>query len=428
MFFEYKNNKLFWQNTDLEAVCFELENILEKDYRYSGAYYLYNAEILKDRLELMSRSLPNSRFYYSVKSLSNIHILKKIREHAKFGLDVVSEGEILRGIIANFKGKEMVFAGVGKKRTEIIFALEKNIKSFHVESVDELKNIAEIALSLGKKAPVGLRINPNIEADTHEYIKTGLDENKFGLSSEEFTQALEIIGESSALNLVGLQIHIGSQIKDSEPYIKALSVLTTLAKTVNERFSKPLEYLSLGGGFGIDYENDPEENKLNDFPLLEIANHEIYKSSEYKIDFEPGRFISGYTGVLITNVLYNKNKKNFSIAITDAGMNDLLRPALYQAKHPVLPLIKRSEKKSVYDIAGPICESSDYLAKKRELTEIQKKDRLAVLYSGAYGSVMSSNYNSRPLVPEFLIDNNKAILIRKPQTLSQMIELETSVL
>ncbi|MDH5719912.1 MAG: diaminopimelate decarboxylase [Spirochaetia bacterium] len=426
MYFCYKNDVLFWLEADLNKLCLEIETLLENKYRYNGPYYVYHADILRKRLQLTAKTLPKSRFFYSVKSLSNIHILKIIKEYENFGLDVVSEGEILRGILADFEGKDIVFAGVGKKRSEIIFGLEKNIKSFHVESIEELKKIAEIALSLGKTASVALRVNPNIEADTHEYIKTGLDENKFGLSSNEFTLALEIIRESSSLNLNGLQTHLGSQIKDSKPYKDALALLVNLAGIVKEKLSKPVDYLSLGGGFGIDYESSLKDITANDFSLKEIADYELYKNSEYQIDFEPGRFISGYSGILVSKVLYLKEKKDFIIAVVDSGMTDLIRPALYKAKHPILTVKKRNEAKAIYDIAGPICESSDYLAKKIELTELKQNDRLAVLHCGAYASTMGSNYNSRPLAPEFLIEEDKVILIRKPQSLDEMLTLEIS--
>ncbi|MDH5716824.1 MAG: diaminopimelate decarboxylase [Spirochaetia bacterium] len=426
MYFKYEDENLLWHKINLNNICESIEKELSENYRYIGPYYLYHEDILKKRIEIINLALPKSNFYFSVKSLSNLQILKKIRKYPRFGLDVVSEGEILRGILAGFQGSEMVFAGVGKTKNEILLALEKNLKSIHVESIQELKAIASLAISIKKTAPIGLRVNPDIPVDTHEYIITGMDENKFGLSNSELKEALNIIKESSSLELKGFHMHLGSQIREVNPYIKALSNLINLADEINSIWEKPIDYLSLGGGFGIDYESIFEDKKKG-FPIEELEKVDIFRNCKYQIDFEPGRFISGYSGILIAKTLYIKEKNNFKIAITNAGMNDLLRPALYKAIHPVLPLIRKENAEYTYDFVGPVCESADFLAKRVTSTKVEQNDRIAVLHCGAYGSVMGSNYNSRPMAPEFIIEDEKPVLIRKPQSIKEMLNLETDI-
>lgn len=436
MDFYYREQKLFWQDTNLQDITSSIEETLEKKYNYEGAYYLYHADVLRQRIDSLSAHLPDCEFYFSVKSLSNINILKEITSHSRFGADVVSLGEIHRALHANIPPEKIVFAGVGKSKQEIEHALNLSIKGFHVESLSELQTISQVAIKLNKRANIALRLNPDIAADTHHCIATGKEEDKFGIPEYEIDKALEILkNNTTSLQLVGLQAHIGSQIKDCQSHTKALQFLQEQAvKITAQNFS--LQYISLGGGFGVDYElaqnlSFPNQNKPNEFDVQKFAAElkkqtEKYKSYKWKIVFEPGRFISAYAGTLVSHVVYVKEKKNFKIAIVDAAMNDLLRPALYQAEHPILPL-QKNEKQFLYDVVGPVCESSDFFRKHISLSQINENDTLFVLHAGAYGASMSSRYNSRMLLPEILIDKkypNGFRVIRKPETWDGVLSTE----
>jgi diaminopimelate decarboxylase len=424
MYYSYKKNHLLWHNTSLYDIQKEIEIYLKKEYNYFGPAYLYHSEIINDRIKLFSDSFPNSKFYYSVKSLSNINILKIIKSYGNFGLDVVSGGEILRGLSAGFKGSDIVYAGVGKTESEIKLGLREGLKSFHVESIPEILQIEKVAKEENLTGPVTLRLNPDISVNTHKYIVTGVEESKFGINSAEFKTALDIIGNSNHLVLRGLQIHLGSQLLAMDVYLKGLDFLVNIAKEAEALPGTFIDYLSLGGGFGIDYNNVYSDTKSVEFPVIEFSN-ELKKRSNIKwqIDFEPGRFISAHSGLLLAHVLYLKNRKGNTIAITDAGMSELIRPALYDAVHQILP-VEKKDTKQIYDIVGPICESGDFFAKKYEMTGINEGDSIVIAHAGAYGSVMSSNYNSRPFVPEILITGNEFTVIRKPQLPESIFSLE----
>ncbi len=436
MYYEYQDNNLFWKNTDLVEMVTLIEKELERDYSYTGPFYLYHKDILLHRLSYFQHSGIREKsnkpeFFYSVKSLSNVSILKIIGDNPLFGMDIVSGGELFRAKVADISPERIVFAGVGKTFPEIRNALEYGIKAFHVESLEELESISRIARSMGKKAGVALRMNPDVSANTHAYISTGKEENKFGIPVYEFSSALEILHNSSSLALVGMQAHIGSQILDVEPYKKTLEILMPMASQIPEELKTTFEYISIGGGFGIDYEhplaNDPD---AKEFPVQSLLAYleGVKKEFPYRIILEPGRFISAYSGLLLTHATYNKFKKDYRITITDSGMSELIRPALYQAFHPILPLVRNGRVQIPHDIVGPICETGDFFLKKYPVYPINPGDRLAIAHSGAYSASMSSNYNSRPMVPEYLLENNSFRIIRKPQTLEDMIKSETSLL
>lgn len=426
MKFSYQNQKLFWQQSDLSKITSSIEQILFKEYHYQGAYYLYHAEVLHHQLKYLSQNL-SAQFYFSVKSLPNIHILKMIRSYSAFGVDVVSIGELERSLRAGFLPSQIVFAGVGKTTQEIETALKLSIQSFHVESLGELKKIGTIAQKLNLPANIALRLNPNIMVDTHHYITTGKEEDKFGISKAEISTALAMLKNNSLLQLKGLQAHIGSQIKEVEPYLSLLDFLTKLAQEINAQ-DFAIDSLSLGGGFGIDYqrsENTENNSNKNEFPIMELTNK--IKHSSQKIFFEPGRFVSAYAGILVFHLLYLKEKKHANIAVTNAGMNDFMRTALYQAQHPILPLQKRKEK-LLYDIVGPVCESGDFFAKGLSLNKLEENDTLFLLHSGAYGASMSSRYNSRKLLPEVLIESKENFrIIRKPENWDSILETEINI-
>ncbi len=428
MYFEYQKDRLQFGGIDIPALHREVAAYLAQNYSYSGAYYLYHAGIFRERASLLSEQLPGRKFFYSVKSLSNISLLKILRENKDFGVDVVSAGEIRRAQIAGFQGSEIVFAGVGKSTEEIRYALAADIRAFHVESLSELRRIAIEAQSMGKIAGIALRLNPDVTVDTHRHITTGKEENKFGLSRHEITEALRFIASSGSLRLRGLQAHIGSQILDTEPYLQTLRFLLQVAEQVISPSGERVEYLSLGGGFGIDYECTLTAESVRQFPVTQLAAavKEI-NTSGYEIDFEPGRFISAISGILVCQVEYIKQKSNFEIAILNTGMNDLIRPALYEARHPILPFIKNEAPHKQYDLVGPICESSDLFASRQSMPELREGDMLVIAHSGAYGSVMSSNYNTRPLIPEVLVDGGNFRIIRRPQTYEELLKPEMDV-
>lgn len=394
--------------------------MLAQKFQYQGPFWLYEEKILSERLQLLEKQLPGCGFYYSVKSQSNLGILTRIAEHKRFGADVVSGGELYRALKAGFAPEKIVFAGVGKTEAEIASALDLRIRSLHVESISELKDIGRIAAGKDITASVTLRLNPDVEVDTHRHITTGKEENKFGLSESDFQESLKILHASKNLKLVGLQAHIGSQIFDVAPYIETATFLRQKHDVATEALGYALEYLSLGGGFGVKYENLAGEGIDFDFVSLSKELRRLFKDL-IEIHFEPGRFISAPLGILATRVRHLKERTGKTIAIIDAAMNDLIRPMLYEAYHPILPLQKRTGERA-YDIVGPVCETTDTFATKRTLSELAEKDWLAIGYAGAYGSCMSSNFNSRPLIPELLItESGELQVLRKPQTLEQML-------
>lgn len=425
MSFSYQSQNLFWQKADLSKITSQIEQTFLNEYDYQGAYYLYHAEVLHERLNYLSQNLP-AQFYFSVKSLSNIHILQLIRSYSSFGVDVVSNGELQRSLQAGFLPSQIVFAGVGKTSQEIERALQLSIQSFHVESVSELKKIAQIAQKLNLPANIALRLNPNIMVDTHHYITTGKEEDKFGIDKTEVSSALSILKNNPLLQLKGLQAHIGSQIKELQPYLALLDFLTKFAQEINTQ-GFAIDSLSLGGGFGVDYESseNTQKNLRDEFPIAELASK--IKNHPFQIFFEPGRFVSAYSGILVSHLLYLKERAHTNIAVTDAGMNDFMRVALYQAQHPILPLQKR-EGSFQYDIVGPVCESGDFFAKGLSLSKLEEGDILFLLHVGAYGSTMSSRYNSRRLLPEVLIDSKENFhIIRKPEQWDFILETEVNI-
>ncbi|MCS6983992.1 MAG: diaminopimelate decarboxylase [Leptospiraceae bacterium] len=422
MLFEYVDRELYYEGLNVVHAIDKMRNILKKQFNYEGPFYLYHAPLFQKRAEILSRELPSSRFYYSVKSLSNVHMLKLLLKVERFGADVVSFGELYRAFKAGFRGEQIVFAGVGKSSAEIEAALENNIHCFHVESLSELERIACLATKKKKQAPIALRVNPDVMAKTHRHITTGRDQDKFGISRHEVDEALSMCKKKESLRFMGFHAHIGSQLWSVRPYIKTLRYLLELAQKAQENFGLGTSYLSLGGGFAVDYAI--KKTKEREFPLAKLRKALEHLSPSYEVNFEPGRFISALSGVLVTKVEYLKGKKNYQIAVLDSGMNDLIRPALYTASHPILPVALRSHKKMRYDVVGPVCETADTFARKVNLNPLQEGDFLIIAHAGAYGSVMGSNYNSRPLLPEILYTGEDFEVIRRPQTYEDMLALE----
>ena len=351
---------------------------------------------------------------FSTKSNCNLKILKMIKRNG-LGADVVSKGELMIALKAGISSKKIVFSGVGKTRSELIYAIEKNILLINSESKSEILEIESIAKSKNKKVDIGIRLNPNTDAKTLKQISTGKKENKFGINEKTFIEVLEYIKSSKFLNLKCLSVHIGSQILDHKPYQKMLNVLDKLIQKIGYDF----EYIDLGGGMGIDYNKN---NKKFNYKKYNQMIKKFLKKHKTKIIFEPGRSIIGDTGILISKIIYIKENAKKDFIIVDAAMNDLMRPALYGAKHRIIPLKKTNKKtKKSYDFVGPICETTDKFLTTNKFQKLNEKDYIIICDVGAYGSSLSSNYNVRPKPAEILIRGSKINVIKKRQKLKDII-------
>ena len=351
---------------------------------------------------------------FSTKSNCNLKILKMIKRNG-LGADVVSKGELMIALKAGISSKKIVFSGVGKTRSELIYAIEKNILLINSESKSEILEIESIAKSKNKKVDIGIRLNPNTDAKTLKQISTGKKENKFGINEKTFIEVLEYVKSSKFLNLKCLSVHIGSQILDHKPYQKMLNVLQKLIKKIDYNF----EYIDLGGGMGIDYNKD---NKKFNYKKYNQMIKKFLKKHKSKVIFEPGRSIIGDTAILISKIIYIKENSKKDFIILDAAMNDLMRPALYGAKHRIIPLKKTNKKsKKSYDFVGPICETTDKFLTTDKFQKLNEKDYIIICDVGAYGSSLSSNYNVRPKPAEILIKGSKINVIKKRQKLKDII-------
>jgi diaminopimelate decarboxylase len=425
--FEYRNGTLFCENVDLAQLAIKT----------GTPTYVYSAETILDhyrRLDQALQEVPHL-ICYAVKANSNIGILNLFaKENA--GFDIVSGGELFRVLKAGGKAAQCTFAGVGKTEAEIREALEHGILAFNIESEAELARINRVAATLDVKAPIAVRVNPDVDAHTHKYISTGKSENKFGIAFERVLGVYEAASKMSHIAIRGVQMHIGSQITKAGPFAEAVDKMLPLVNQLKELYG--IEYFSIGGGMGIVYdpslasgaagwwENEADESLLT----LEAYAGAIVpklKTLGLKILVEPGRFMVGNAGVLLTQVQYIKKTETKKFVIVDAGMNDLIRPALYQSFHEIVPVTKNHPygEAEKADIVGPVCESGDFFAQDRELPPIAEGDILAVMSAGAYGATMSSNYNSRRLPAEILVHGERAEVIRKRQTLDDLIDGES---
>ena len=425
--FDYQNGKLFCEGVDLNELA----------TAYGTPLYVYSQNTIKDNFNRLSSALSDLDHHiaFAVKSNSNLSVLKLLKNIGA-DFDIVSGGELFRVLKAGGTADQCTFAGVGKTREEIEYSLEQGIYSFNVESEAELRFINEIAKERDSIAPVAVRVNPNVDAKTHKYISTGKSENKFGIDFE-FIEDLysKASSEFKNIKLRGLQMHIGSQLTQVKPFLEAVEKVSPLVTNLKNTYG--IEFFSIGGGIGIVYEEalasgkkewwdekDPDNKPLT---VEEYAEKlvPILSPLKIKILLEPGRFMVGNAGALITKVLYKKigTAKNF--AIVDAGMGDLIRPALYQGHHEIVPLNNESEQTQVVDIVGPICESGDFFAQNRELPLLQEGDHIALLSAGAYGFVMASNYNSRAFPAEIMVSGNTHQVVRKRQNYEDLIMGET---
>jgi len=398
----------------------EKKRIEELAKRFGTPLYVYSYQTLISHFIKLKNAfrLINPLICYSVKANSNIAILKALVDHGA-GLDIVSGGELFRAITAGCPAKKIVYASVGKTDKEIEGAIKMRILLFNVESLSELENINRIAARRNCVVNVAIRINPDVEPKTHKYITTGKLTNKFGI---DFKSALQIFQVRNALENVkisGLHIHIGSQITASEPYVAAITKMADFIDKLRAKGITP-EYLNIGGGLGIVYDNESAQTAER-FAAKVLP---ILKKTKMKIIMEPGRFIAGNSGILVTKVLYIKTAPKKRFVIVDAGMNDLIRPALYDAYHKIVPLRISTRQQENVDVVGPICESGDFFAKERKLLKVKEGDYLAIMGAGAYGFSMSSNYNSRLKAQEVMVLKDQEFVIRKRDSYEDLIRNE----
>lgn len=401
-FFKYKRYNLFCEDIEIAEVCKSIHT----------PFYLYSHNAIIDNYNKISSLLKgtNTVIAYSIKANSNLSILK-ILERIGAGADIVSIGELKRARMAGINAKKIVYSGVGKNKSEISAALDFNIQQFNVESLEELYTIAKIANQKSTSANIALRVNPDITAGGHPKISTGKKTDKFGIPLIEAKKVYAIAKELKNINVVGVDIHIGSQILDIKPFKKAFSKIIQFTNEL-EKDGHNIKNIDLGGGIGINYLKKEDSNFVKQYANL---IKEVYKKTNKKIFIEPGRFLIANSGVLVTKVLYRKKTENKKFLIVDAGMNDFIRPALYDAKHIIKPIkMHKKTTQDIYEVVGPICETADILVKKAFLDKnIKQDDYLFIDNAGAYGAVMSSNYNSKDIANEVLVNKNKFSLIKE---------------
>ena len=389
---------------------------------FGSPLYVYDAGVIEAAYRRIESAFAGANILlaYSVKANSNLEILKRLRALGA-GADIVSQGELHRCLAAGFSPSDVVFAGVGKTEVEMEAALEVGILAFNVESAEELQALGRVAERLGRTAPVALRVNPDIVADTpHEYTRTGDGASKFGIPVDRVLDLYRWAADQPSLEVRGIDVHIGSQILDPEPYTRALAQVLDLAAEVRAE-GIDLDFVDLGGGFGVGYEG---EDGLSVEGLAAIVVPRVAETG-LRLILEPGRFIVGQAGILVTKVLYVKHSGSKTFVVTDGGMTELIRPSHYQGFHRIEPVISREEAvREVVDVVGPICETGDFLARDRVLQMPAQGDLLAVQTTGAYGFVMASNYNSRRRPAEVVVNGTEVTLARRRETLDDLLRGE----
>ncbi|EGA63654.1 diaminopimelate decarboxylase [Vibrio brasiliensis] len=410
-YFNYQDDGQLWA----EDVA-----LTELAQQFGTPLYVYSRATLERHWHAFDKSVGEHPHLvcYAVKANSNLGVLNALARLGS-GFDIVSGGELERVIAAGGEPSKVVFSGVGKTEAEMKRALELGIKCFNVESEPELERLNKVAGELGKKAPISLRINPDVDANTHPYISTGLRDNKFGIAFERAPAVYKFAQSLEHLDVRGIDCHIGSQLTDIEPFIDATDRLLALIDDLKSQ-GVTIEHLDVGGGLGVVYRDElpPEPSDYAKALLGRLENHQ-----DLELIFEPGRAIAANAGVLLTKVEFLKPTEHKNFAIIDAAMNDLMRPALYQAWQDIVPVCPREGEPVTYDLVGPICETGDFLGKDRALV-IEENDLLAVRSAGAYGFVMSSNYNTRSRAAEVMVDGNQAHLVRQREELSSLWALE----
>ena len=417
-----------WMNKSLlrqESSQYFIEDVKLTDIaqKFGTPAYVYSKKHILDQINFLQNALSDidHLICFAVKANSNLSILKLFKE-CGCGFDIVSGGELQRVLRVDSLNSKIVFSGVGKSVSEIELALNNNILAFNVESEEELFRINDISQRLSKIAKVSIRVNPNVDAKTHPYISTGLKDNKFGIDE---TSAIELYKKAAKLDnikITGIDCHIGSQLTDLSPFEDAFIKLASLIDEL-ESNQIAIEHIDIGGGIGISYNN--EDISPIDFYVQMIKKY-LLKYNK-KIILEPGRFLIGKAGLMLTNVEYIKKSEHKNFVLVDAAMNDLMRPSLYNAFHEVINLTNTQDSNDIFDIVGPICETGDFLAKDRNI-KANQGDILAIMDAGAYGFSMSSNYNSRPRIPEVMVDKDEFYLIRERENFSDLIAHEEKFL
>lgn len=417
--FSIKNNEWHAENVPLSAIA----------EQYGTPAYVYSKKALTDAFNAYEKACvkPNghrrAQVHYAMKANSNLAILNVFAKLGA-GFDIVSAGELARVLAAGGSAKKVVFSGVGKSKAEMIAALKAGVKCFNLESIPELSRLNQVAASLGMKAPISLRVNPDVDPKTHPYISTGLKGNKFGIAYDEVIKTYQAAEQMSHCEIVGIDCHIGSQITEISPYLDALDRVLDLIKALADQGIQ-IHHLDIGGGLGISYTSETPP-AITEFANALLDHIEAKGFGHLEVLFEPGRSLVGNAGLLLTTIEYLKPGETKNFCIVDAAMNDLMRPAMYDAYHAIVPvkLSNQSKANSVsYDIVGPICESGDWLGKDRELA-VQPGDYLAILSAGAYGFTMSSNYNTRGRAAEVMVDGDQVHIIRERETIESLFANE----
>ncbi|WP_340695631.1 diaminopimelate decarboxylase [Hydrogenobacter thermophilus] len=397
-YLEYVEGELFLEGISLKALAEE----------FGTPLYVYSASYIRDRIRAYRKAFPDALVCYAVKANFNPKIIKITKEEGA-GADIVSGGELYASLLAGVDPNKIVYAGVGKTIKELEYAIRSDILMFNVESRMELEVLNDLAKDLGKKIRIAIRVNPDVDPKTHPYISTGMKKSKFGIDIKHAKDEYEYARKLKNLEIVGIHCHIGSQILDVSPYIEAVEKVVDLyIQLIKSGFE--IKYLDIGGGLGIKYkpeQSSPEPQDLADAILP------VLRDVQAKLILEPGRSIVGNAGILLTSVQFLKDKRHKHFVIVDAGMNDLVRPAMYDAYHHILPVLKKNTPYIKTDVVGPVCETGDFLALDREIQKVERGDYLAVLSAGAYGFAMSSHYNARPRSCEVLVEKGTYRVIRE---------------
>ncbi len=413
--FLYRDGQLMAEDVSIAEIAAQVGTPF---YAYSTATLLRHFKLFDDALDGIDHLV-----CFAMKSLSNQAVLKLLGD-AGAGMDVVSGGEYLRAKAAGVSGDKIVFSGIGKTREEMRIALEGGIRQFNVESEPEMEALSEVATSLGKVAPITVRVNPDVDAKTHAKISTGKKEDKFGIPISRAREVYAMAAELPGLKVIGIDVHIGSQLTELEPFRLAYRKVAELTEQLRSD-GHEITRLDLGGGLGIPYARD------NNAPPLPIEYGAMIKEEVghlgCEIEIEPGRLISGNSGILVTKVIYVKSGEGRKFLIVDGAMNDLIRPAMYEAHHDIIPVVEPQAggEQTQYDIVGPICESGDTFAKGRNMPTLNAGELVAFRSAGAYGAVMASEYNSRPLIPEVLVHGDQFAVIRRRPTFEEMINRDS---
>ncbi len=409
--FQYRGNEMYCEDVPIQIIA---QKVGTPFYLYSHATLKRHFLVFNDAFDGMERLI-----CFSAKANTNLAVLK-LFANLGGGLDIVSRGELFRGLKAGISPDKIVYSGVGKRVDEIDYALYKNILMFNVESFEELELINQRAGQLKLKAPVAIRVNPDVDPKTHPYISTGLKKNKFGVDYKTAIEGYKIANRLKNIKIIGIDCHIGSQITETGPFEDALKSIKMLIDEIKD-LGIEIKYLDMGGGLGITYhdESPPEPGEYAGSIIKQL------KGMQIKLILEPGRVIAGNAGILVTKVLYKKSDDAKVFVIVDAGMNDLMRPALYRAFHNIEPVVKSEGKSIIADIVGPICETGDFLALDRKIADVKNGDFLAVMSAGAYGFTMSSNYCSRLRVPEVMVKDDRFYIVRARQEYADLIAGES---